>query len=125
MSLRSKDVAVLIAAVLITAVMTVAGKPLRVQAQNQTQPQDSQNEIVRRAKSKVEPVYPDLARKMNLSGVVKIAVVIAPNGTIKEAKILGGHPVLAGAALDAVKKWRYEPASVETSGVVDVKFDAH
>ncbi|HTU43331.1 MAG TPA: energy transducer TonB [Candidatus Aquilonibacter sp.] len=125
MSLRCKDVAVLITALLLTAVILAGAKPLRVQAQNQTQAQDSQNEIVRRAKSKVEPVYPDLARKMNLSGVVKIAVVIAPNGTIKEAKILGGHPVLAGAALDAVKKWRYEPASVETSGVVDVKFDAH
>lgn len=121
MSLRSKDVAVLITAV----VLLVGGKPLRVQAQNQTQPQDSQNEIVRRAKSKVQPVYPELARRMNLSGVVKIAVVIAPNGTIKEARVVGGHPVLAGAALDAVRKWKYEPASVETSGVVDVKFDAH
>ncbi|MGC1371401.1 MAG: energy transducer TonB [Candidatus Sulfotelmatobacter sp.] len=122
MSLRSKDVAVLITAAVI---VVVAGKPLRVQAQNQTQPQDSQNEIVRRAKTKVAPVYPDLARKMNLSGVVKIAVVVAPNGAVKEARVIGGHPVLAGAALDAVRKWKFEPASVETSGVVDVKFDAH
>lgn len=120
--MRSKDVAVLITAAVI---VVVAGKPLRVQAQNQTQPQDSQNEIVRRAKTKVAPVYPDLARKMNLSGVVKIAVVVAPNGAVKEARVIGGHPVLAGAALDAVRKWKFEPASVETSGVVDVKFDAH
>jgi len=87
--------------------------------------QDAQNEIVRRAKSKVQPAYPDLARKMNITGTVKIEVVVAPNGTVKEAKVVGGHPVLAGAALDAIKKWRFEPAAVESSGVVDFKFEPH
>jgi TonB family protein len=87
--------------------------------------QDAQGEIARRAKTKVQPAYPELARKMNLSGTVKIEIVVAPNGTVKDAKILGGHPVLAGAALDAVKKWRFEPATMESSGVVDFKFDPH
>jgi TonB family protein len=119
--LRNGGVAVL-AAIL---AMMASGEVLKVQGQSQNQTEDSQNEIVRRAKTRVPPIYPDLARKMNLTGTVKIAVVIAPNGTVKEAKIVGGHPLLAGAALDAVKKWRFEPASVETSGVVDVKFDAH
>lgn len=86
--------------------------------------QDAQNEIVRRAKSKVQPEYPELARKMSLSGTVKVAVVVAPNGTVKEAKVMGGHPVLANAALEAVKKWRFEPAAAESSGVVDFKFEA-
>jgi TonB family protein len=115
---------------LATAVaIIVGGEAVRIQGQNQNQTsaqtQDSQSEIVRRAKTKVWPVYPDLARKMNLAGTVKVAVIVAPNGTVKEAKVVGGHPVLAGAALDAVKKWKFEPASVETSGVVDFKFDAH
>lgn len=87
--------------------------------------QDAQNEIVRRAKSKVQPVYPELARKMNLTGTVKVEVVVAANGSVKDAKVVGGHPVLASAALDAVKKWKFEPASIETSGVVDFKFEAH
>ena len=121
MSLRNGGVAVLA----VVLAMLASGEVLKIQGQGQTQTQDSDNEIVRRAKTKVQPVYPDLARKMNLSGTVKIAVVIAPNGTVKEAKIVGGHPVLAGAALDAAKKWKFEPASVETSGVVDFKFDAH
>ena len=73
----------------------------------------------------MEPIYPDLARKMNITGTVKVAVVVAPNGTVKEAKLLGGHPVLANAALDAVRKWRFEPAAVDTSGVVDFKFEPH
>lgn len=85
--------------------------------------QDSGNEIVRRAKSKVQAVYPDLARKMNITGTVKVQVVISPNGTVKDAKVIGGHPVLASAALDAVKKWRFEPSTVESTGVVDFKFD--
>ncbi|HEV3305486.1 MAG TPA: energy transducer TonB [Candidatus Sulfotelmatobacter sp.] len=87
--------------------------------------QDSDNEIVRRAKSKVQPVYPDLARKMNITGTVKVQVVVSPNGTVKDAKIVGGHPVLASAALDAVKKWRFEPAPGESTGVVDFKFEPH
>jgi len=71
------------------------------------------------------PVYPDLARKMNITGVVKVQVVVAPNGTVKDAKVVGGHPVLANAALEAVKKWRFEPAAVESTGVVDFKFEPH
>jgi TonB family protein len=87
--------------------------------------QDAQNEIVRRAKSKVQPVYPELARKMNITGTVKVEVVVSPNGTVKEAKVVGGHPVLASAALEAVKKWRFEPAAMESTGIVDFKFEPH
>lgn len=86
--------------------------------------QQTQNEdLVRRAKTKVQPVYPDLARKMGISGTVKIEVVVAPNGTVKEARVVGGHPVLANAALDAAKKWRFEPASGESTGIIDFKFE--
>ena len=87
--------------------------------------QDSDSEIVRRAKTKVQPVYPDLARKMNITGTVKVQVVVSPNGTVKDAKVVGGHPVLASAALEAIRKWRFEPAAVESAGVVDFKFEPH
>lgn len=103
----------------VMSLVLLAG-PVRVGAQqNQTQ----NDEILRRAKSKVQPIYPDLARKMNISGTVKIEVVVAPNGTVKDARVVGGHPVLAGAALDAAKKWRFETASGESSGVIDFKFE--
>ena len=52
---------------------------------------------------------------MNISGTVKIEVVVAPNGTVKDARVVGGHPVLAGAALEAARKWRFEPASGEAT----------
>jgi TonB family protein len=82
-----------------------------------------QEELTRKIKTKVSPVYPELARRMSISGVVKVQVVVAPNGFVKNAKVVGGHPVLANAAVDAVKKWRFEPASEETTGVVEFKFD--
>jgi TonB family protein len=85
--------------------------------------QDAQSDIARRAKSKVQAVYPDLARKMNITGTVKVEVVVLPNGKVKEAKVVGGHPVLANAALDAVKKWRFEPATLESTSIVDFKFE--
>jgi len=80
-------------------------------------------EMVRRAKTKVQPAYPELARKMNISGTVKIEVTVAPNGTVKEARVVGGHPVLANAALEAARKWRFEPAPIESAGIIDFKFE--
>jgi TonB family protein len=87
--------------------------------------QEAQGELVRRAKSKVAPVYPELARKLNLTGTVKVEVVVSPNGTVKDAKVVGGHPVLATAALEAARKWRFEPTALESSGIVDFKFEPH
>jgi TonB family protein len=54
---------------------------------------------------------------------VKILVTVSPNGSIKEAKLMGGHPLLANAALDAIKQWRFEPAPGETTGTVEFRFD--
>lgn len=89
----------------------------------QSQTTQTNDEMLRRAKTRVQPAYPDLARKMNITGTVKIEVVVMPNGTVKEARVVGGHPVLAGAALEAAKKWRFEASPAESSGVIDFKFE--
>jgi outer membrane biosynthesis protein TonB len=47
---------------------------------------------------------------------------VAPNGQVKTAKPIGGHPILVNAAVDAMKQWRFESAPVESSGVVEFKF---
>jgi TonB family protein len=108
-----RTTAVLVA---VLALSSVAALPARGQ-------QVQSEELVRRAKNKVQPGYPELARKMNITGTVKVEVVVQPNGVVREARIVGGHPVLATAALDAAKKWRFEPASVESSGVIEFKFE--
>ena len=82
-----------------------------------------QEEIARKLKTKVAPAYPDLARRMSITGVVRVQITVAANGAVKNAKLVGGHPVLANAALDAVKKWRYEASNEETTGVVEFRFD--
>lgn len=84
--------------------------------------QKPEGEIPRKIKTRVSPVYPDIARRFSISGVVRLAVVVAPNGNVKSTKVLGGHPVLVNAAEDAVKKWKFEPAAEENSGVVEVTF---
>jgi TonB family protein len=76
----------------------------------------------RKAKSEIKPAYPELAKKMNLSGVVKVQVEISPTGTVTSAKALGGHPVFIDSALDAVRKWRFEPAQGASQQTVEFKF---
>lgn len=81
------------------------------------------DELTRKVKFKMSPTYPDVARRLNIAGVVKIAVVVAPNGSLKTTKVVGGHPLLVNAALDALKKWKFESAPEESSGVVEFKFE--
>jgi TonB family protein len=83
--------------------------------------QDSGTE--RKVKSRVEPVYPDIARKMGISGNVTLQLVVSANGVVKETKVIGGHPILVNAAVDAVKKWRFETASAESTETRKFRFD--
>ena len=55
------------------------------------------------------PVYPPLAKQARISGVVRLAADIAPDGRIRNLRVLSGHPMLTKAALDAVSQWRYRP----------------
>lgn len=76
----------------------------------------------RKLKQQVNPIYPEMARNMNLSGTVRLQVTITSQGNVKEAKVLGGHPLLADAALRAVERWKYEPGQEEVRTVtIDFK----
>jgi TonB family protein len=83
----------------------------------------AQDDLPRKVKSRVAPIYPALAKQMNITGTVKVQVTIAPNGSVKTAKLVGGHPLLANAAMDAIKKWRFDTGPEETVGIVEFKFD--
>jgi TonB family protein len=76
----------------------------------------------RRIMSQVPPTYPELARKMQMIGTVKIRVVIATNGRLKSAQVMGGSPVLAKAATDALDKWRWVPDPRETTELIELDF---
>jgi TonB family protein len=83
--------------------------------------QDEQG--ARKATVRIKPAYPDLAKRMNVSGTVKIEVSVAPDGGVKLSKVIGGNPVLISAAEDAVKRWKFEPASKATTEVVTFRFN--
>lgn len=76
----------------------------------------------RKIVSKAAPVYPELAKHMNIAGTVKVEVVVRPNGSVKSTKVVGGNPVLLDSAKEAVLKWKFAPSSEETTGVVEVSF---
>jgi TonB family protein len=84
--------------------------------------QSGQIEDKRPVKRLVQPIVPEFATKLNLSGTVKIEVTIAPDGTVKRTRIIGGHPVLAAAAESAAQKSSFQPGPRETVEVIEFKF---
>jgi protein TonB len=59
--------------------------------------------------NKVAPVYPELARSARVGGVVILEAVVGTNGHVQSVRVLRGHPLLDGAAMEAVRAWRYQP----------------
>jgi len=72
----------------------------------------------------VAPNYPELARKMHIHGVVKVEATVRANGSVKSTRVLGGNPVLVDAAVDAIGKWKFEPAPSETTELVQLSFES-
>ncbi len=83
----------------------------------------AQEKTDRKLIKKVEPVYPPLASQLHLIGAVKLALLIAPEGKVSSVRTLGGNPILAVAAEDAAKQWKYEVAAKESSEVVTLSFE--
>ena len=81
-----------------------------------------QSETQRKIVNRVVPVYPELAKKMLMTGTVRVEVVVAPNGKVKFTQVVGGSPVLAKAAVDAIEKWKWGPAPQETKELIELNF---
>lgn len=58
---------------------------------------------------KVNPQYPSIARQARIQGTVVLQAVIGKDGTVENLHVESGHPMLAEAAIDAVRQWRYKP----------------
>jgi TonB family protein len=78
----------------------------------------------RKVRVLVKPQYPELAKKLSLSGLVKIEVTIGADGKVKRTRIVGGHPVLATEAEKAAMQSEFEPGPKETTEVIEFKFSA-
>jgi TonB family protein len=88
-----------------------------------TSAQDSLNQVERKIVKQTIPRYPVIARKMNLSGTVKVVAVIEPDGKVKTVQPMGGSPILIQAAQDAVSQWKFAAAGGESRQVVEVHFN--
>jgi len=72
--------------------------------------------------SRVPPLYPELAKRMKISGQVKVEATVDENGKVTAVKTLSGSKMLAPAAEDAVKKWKFESGAGTGTAEVDVIF---
>jgi TonB family protein len=77
--------------------------------------------------NKATPIYPPLAKAARVQGTVQLSVQIGPDGTVQDVQLISGHPLLAQAAIDAVKQWFYQPTLLNGNPVsvlttVDVNF---
>ena len=84
--------------------------------------QQDQPATKRRIMTKIVPSYPSLARRMGITGSVKIEALVLPNGSVKSTETLGGHPLLAQAAVEAVRTCKWEPAPHETKEIIIFNF---
>ncbi len=86
------------------------------------QSQQSSPESGRKVLRKVEPIYPQVAKRMNLAGTVKVLAVVAPDGSVTKVEPVGGSPILVQAAESAIAKWKYVPGT-ESKEPVELHFN--
>jgi TonB family protein len=84
---------------------------------------DVKAEGARSTTFRVLPEFPSIAVTMKLTGTVQLQAVVRPDGTVKQVRVVGGHPMLAQVAVAAVMKWRYQPGSKETTEMLRISFE--
>jgi TonB family protein len=77
----------------------------------------------RAVKSRVAPVYPELAKRMKIMGVVKVEATVDADGKVTDAKALSGSHTLSPAAEDAVRKWKFVPGEGTATVNVEINFE--
>ena len=83
--------------------------------------QSSSNEGGRRVVRKVNPTYPEEAKRLNLGGTVRVVAVVAPDGNVKKVEPVGGSPLLVQAAEGAISQWKYAPGA-ESRETIELHF---
>jgi TonB family protein len=76
----------------------------------------------RKVINRVVPVYPGMARTMNLSGTVRLQALVLANGTVKSIQVKGGNPLLAQAAQNAAWEWKWAKAERESTEMLEFEF---
>jgi len=77
----------------------------------------------RKLVTRVEPEYPETLQRLRVGGTVRLEVTISPKGSVDSVQLLGGNPILADAAIKAVKQWVYTPSPTRTTIDVSIPFE--
>jgi TonB family protein len=87
--------------------------------------QSQNTPTLRKLVYKVAPKYPPELKQNAIGGIVRLAVVINPNGSVAKISPVGGNPVLVDAATVAVKQWKYATSDHQTTTEVQLDFIPH
>ena len=79
----------------------------------------------RKVEHRVAPMYPELAKRMHIEGTVRVQVTVAPDGSVTTAKAISGNKMLAPAAEDALKRWKFEPEAAASTENIAVDFEVN
>jgi len=72
--------------------------------------------------ARANPVYPEIAKRMKISGAVKVSATVDASGKVTAVKTVEGNRMLASAAEEAVRKWKFEGGAGETTETVTLNF---
>ena len=87
--------------------------------------QNSETPGERKIVQKKAPEYPEIARRMHLTGTAKVVATVTPEGKVKKVEPVGGSPVLLQSAIEAVSAWRFAPANAETRETIELRFSPY
>jgi TonB family protein len=76
----------------------------------------------RAIKTRVSPVYPEIAKRLRITGAVRVEAVVDPEGKVSDVKTVSGNHMLSSAAEDAVRKWKFAPGATVSTVDVDLNF---
>lgn len=115
-----------LSAVALGLLLTVIAPQVRAEDKKQDAPKTedaASSRTPRKLLHKTEPVYPQDLKRRSIGGVVKLDLKISANGNVERVEIVGGNPILADSAAQAVKKWQYAPAAASSSMLLNVEFN--
>lgn len=78
--------------------------------------------VTRKVISEVKPAYPATLKNLHIEGLVRLTVIVLPNGNVAKINVRGGNPILVENAVKAVKDWKYAPGVSQTEEEVVLNF---
>lgn len=79
----------------------------------------------RKVQRRVPPDYPELAKRMHIGGTVRVEATVAADGSVTQARTISGNKLLAPAAEEAIRKWKFAPGAGSSTESIDIDFEVN